>query len=422
MKITIRQTVLLEALNNGALAAIWDFESAESNSTFSPIQKSVKITAGKKIIIESSNELISMRYSIDAKEENGIKIIDEGEILVPAQELIDWVKVQGKESIIGIQLNKLQTPEKISLGTDEEKKEILFSKIGVAKISSKDDNKTIGKWEIDCYDTSLFKNINFSNKTQKLFDINSEYLIGVLKTIGFAGHSTDSEHITDSVSIQNYKKDIYFTTTDKARCAVYKISPDKLEDIQLDSSILISYNVFKEISNIIDKSQKISFFYDAENNKIFLRQPKLDIRIITIDKDSMSKFPSVRMLLDKTYNEITEISKGSLLKMLYTASVVNNYAASFNISSNDAVLTIKAISEDSKYKPNITQTPVLKPNSDLKTVLSVSNTIEVLKIMKSERVKIYVPENNKSLKITGQDDDGFLYYTMVINNSKYFNE
>ncbi|MFA5313340.1 MAG: hypothetical protein WC375_08530, partial [Methanomassiliicoccales archaeon] len=52
-------------------------------------------------------------------------------------------------------------------------------------------------------------------------------------------------------------------------------------------------------------------------------------------------------------------------------------------------------------------------------VWGVSHLIEVLKVIEGDVVELTIPDNMKSVKVSGVGDEHLLYFAMVINNPKY---
>ena len=423
MKIGIRQKVLMDALNKGSLAAISD-DAQEDTSTLSLLIKAIKITVDeKKFAIESSTELMAVKYSVPSTKDDGIVVKENGCILVPAKELIDWVKVQGEDSTINITLNKLQTPEIINTLEDNDSQDagekFILKKIGSARLVSKDSQKTSGKWELDCYDPEGHPSVNFAVKTDKNFDIGGKQLGDALSNVSFAALKQDYEHVLDSVSIQTYENNLYFATTDTQRCALYKVPSQDVFDLDLKSPMLIPSVLLEQIAKIIIKDNKLSFAYNEEHEKVFIKQDNLKIRLASTEKKNIKKFPNIEMLLQKQYYKLTTLAKASMNKVLISAAIVNNASALFLFDKEKETLTVKAISEDNKYKPNVSRCESPKTVEDVRVVWGVSHLIEGLKVIKSSEVDLYVPKNLQSLKLVGCDSDNLSYFALAIVNAKY---
>jgi len=423
MKVKIKQNVLEEALNKGAVAALLD-DAQTDTSTMSLLVKSIKITCNKSFTIEGCTNLMAVKYTIPAKEENGITVDEEGCVLVPAKEFTNWVKAQSKDAQIGIVLSELATPEIINPleGIEvEDGEDVSIKKIGSIKLVSKDSSKTARKWELDCYDPSQRKMVSFASehKGTKHFEIKAKSLSTALSKIAFASLPKDYEHVLDSVSIQKYENDLFFATTDTKRCALYKIPPSDIDAIESDNPLLISVNLLDTASKISDEENKLSFYYNEDIERVFISQPNIEMRLASTEKGNIKKFPNIKMLLEKDYDLLAKTSRIGLNSDLISCALVNSSSALFSFTSDKSMLVIKAISDDSKYKPSVTKSEVNSLSINLKAVWGVTHLIDALKIIKDDMVELHIPDNKKSVKIKGEDDDGFLYFAMAINNPKY---
>ena len=425
MKVGIKQKALMEILDKGSLAAITE-EVQSSNAIHSLLARCIKITANKNLIIESSTELLSVKTTIPITGDNGIVVKEEGCILIPAKELIHWAKVQGPESTITLSLSKFDTPDIINTyegdaAEEQDMSKYVIRKIGTVKLLSKNDNKTSGKWELDCFDPDQSISTNYDVSSEKRFEIQGGMLIESLANVIFAAKDKDEQHVLDSISIQTYKDDTYFATTDKIRCALYQIPKETISNA-INKPLLVLASTLEQISKIIDKDSKVVFSYNEEIQKIFISQANLNIRIVSTDKDQMDKFANISSLLVKEYAPLVEIPKNILNELLVSASVVNSSCALFIFNKADSTFTVKAISEENKYKPSIKQSILPAIAKDAKVVLGIKHVMDALKVTKNDNVIISIPENMKSVKITGKDNTNFHYYIVAIENNPHYRD
>jgi len=426
MKVGIRQKILIEALEKGSLAAI--AENVQSEITvMAMLNKCIRITVNKNFIVESSTDLLSVKYSIPVTEQNGIIVKEEGSVLVPAKELILWAKVQGPDSTISLTLNKLPVPDVINtfdgeVNDNQDLSKFMIKRIGTVKLISKDTSKTSGKWELDCFDPTHMVAIDYDQKAEKYFEMQGGQLTEALENVSFAALSKDDKHVWDAIDIQTYANDLYFAATDKARCALYKVPKENVIDVKSDKPLLAPSVILSQITKIINKTEQLIFAYNEETEKIFISQPNLKIRMVSTEKEQISKFPSIQKLVDKDYKQLAEISKALFIDMLINASVVNNSAALFIFNKTDGTFTVKAISEKNKYKPNIKQANIPNIAQDAKLVWAVNHLMEGLKVFKSEEVNLLIPENLKTVKITGKNhDEALVYFSMGIQTNAHYN-
>lgn len=419
MKIGIKQEVLESALVKGAAAALSD-DAQQDTSTLSLLIKSVKITVDKDFVVESGTNLMSVRHSIAAKEEDGIVVKEAGCVVIPAKEFYDWVKVQGKDSVIKMDLQKIPSPEVVATGDGEDAEAPTVKRIGAVKLSSakKGASKTSGRWDLVCYDPECIPNVNYSAKSEKQFEVKGSVINDALTNVGFAALDKDWEKVFDSVSVQVYKKELYFLTTDTMRCALYKMPKDDVE-IMSEKPMLIPVSLLTLVSKIIEKDEKATFSYSEENSRVFVSQPHLKVRLACTEKKLIEKFPDIKILLEKEYSALAEMNKFCLNDLLINAAIVNNASALFCFSKEDKSLVVKAISEDNKCSPTLKKADNVGTCNDTRVVWAVNHLIEGLKVIKADDIALQIPKNLKSVKITGKDNANFIYFCMAVNNPKY---
>ena len=420
MKLAIKQNVLMDALDKGTIGALTE-EAQADTSNMNLIVQSIRLTASEEsIIIESGTNLIAIKHTIPVSKDNGVSVSEGGCVFVPAKELYNFVKARSKDAVINMSFSALATPELIS-NIDEDDGSLAIKKIGSLKLTSKNSDKSGGsKWELDCYDPNQKDPVNFSEKGKKCFDIPPHVLEDSVKTIKFAASDKDHEHILTSISIQSHGNDVYFCTTDSKRCALYKV--DGITNVENDAPILIPVSLLDMIAKIADSENTLSISYNEDIDRVFIDQKNLEVRLVCVVKEKLQKFPSVKMLLDKEYSPLVNIPKALLQQMLISASLVNKSSALFTFKADKGVVVVKAVSEDSKYKP-ISDQYNIEDNANFKTDLSkvwgVKHLLDVTKVIKADTIQLMIPDNQKSLKIIDEDNKNFTYFAMTITNPKY---
>jgi DNA polymerase III sliding clamp (beta) subunit (PCNA family) len=422
MKVGIRQKVLLEVLEKGSIAAT-SVDAQSDTSTLSLLAKSIKITVDKNFTVESNTDLMAVRFGVPANDDNGILVKEEGGVVIPAKEFSDWVKLQGSESTITMTLQKLATPEIINTLGDmgeadgEDKSKFCVKKIGTVKLASKGVSKTQTKWEIDCFDAEDKPTVNFSEKSEKTFEMQGQSFLECLDNVKFAALPKDPDHALDSISMQVYDKSLYFAATDMQHCALYK-SPAEV-DIQSNKPLLVSALLMDTVAKIINKDEKVVVNYSEEKEKVYISQTNLRVRLASTEKQKIGKFPSIELLLKKSYKPLTECSRSVMMGMLANASFINSSSALFVFVKENGTLTVKAMDEGSKLKPNIRQCELGNISRDAKAVWGVTHLLRGLKVIKSNDVQLHLPDNMNSLKITAKDNENFIYFTMAVSNPLY---
>jgi DNA polymerase III sliding clamp (beta) subunit (PCNA family) len=418
MKIAIDQEKFLKALEKGGFAALSDI-AQNDNSNMAVLLKAVKIVASdKNVTIESSNPMFSTKTTVPATKEAGVIVEEQGAVLLKAKELVSWIKAQGKGSTVKIELNKFDTPETISIEDEiDETKTFSITQLGNVKIVSKDASKTVGKWELDSFDPDQVNSVDYSDaqKKQKFFKICGTQLDTAVNSIKFSAFLQDISRNLENISVQNHNDEVYFATTDTKRCSLYKL--DSATGVECKDSLLISAEILSQVSKILDKEDDVILYYNEDISKIFLAQSHVEVRISCPDKDTISSYPNITLLLNKKYESLGTINSKSFGKMLSTVSLVNNHSAFY--SFKDDKLNIQALSENSSCKPSVTESPVEKLSEETTIVLSVKHFKEFLKQVKSEDITFNISEDQKSLTVIGNNEENFTYFVMAIKNSLY---
>ena len=176
------------------------------------------------------------------------------------------------------------------------------------------------------------------------------------------------------------------------------------------------------IAKIADSEEILSVYYNADLDRVFVSQKDLEVRLVCVAKEKLKKFPGIKMLLEKQYDPLANVPKAVFQKMLMSASLVNKASALFTFKADKNSIIVKAVSEDGKYKPNTSQYPVdtqagLK--EDFSRVWGVKHLSDVIKVIKSDNIKVLFPDNQNSLKIVDEENENFSYFTMKITNHKY---
>ena len=424
MKVIIAQSVLKEALEKGASASLSEVAQGDT-SNLSQLVQSVKITAEKdKLVFESATSLFGVKYTLPfSPNDKDIVVKETGVIFLWAKQLYGWVEKQNGLRIM-LNLKKLDSPETIKTVDDDSAEAARFNirKIGTVEITSKDNKKTGSDWKLDCFDPEQASLVNFDSKGNKMFNVSPDQLSLAVKSISMASSPKDHEHIYDSIMFEGYKNELYSSTSDKTRCAIYKMSQcTEVASNLLDGTfrILIPCDFVSTVSKLCSSEKTLEFYYDDNKNKVFVVQPNFECRVTIPDKSQFTKFPAISLLLAKTYDNLCSVRKDALTSRLQTVSMVNKSTVLFKFE-NDTVI-IKAIS-DSGVAPSTSSASVDGLKKQLRVVLSVTHLMDVMKTVKDEDITFLSPDNGKSVKITSVLDPNFLYYIMTIDVPKYANE
>lgn len=417
MKLSIRQNVLQKALEQGALAALSDTAQTDTGN-LSLFSRSIRLVVDDKLTIESITNLMATQYTVEGSKENGIAITTPGTVVVPAKELMSWVKVQNKEAIITMKFDKLDVPEIVNSIDGDDSSAFVIKKIGALKFISKNERKSGVKWELDCYDAEDITYESFNSKGETCFEVKSESFKKALKGTSFAALAKYHDHILGSVSLQTHDDKVYVVATDTNRCAVYKLKDAK--EVNSKEPILVLFSLVGEVMNVFADESMLTFSYDQEKERLYFGDAHFKIRLSTVEKNK-EKFPSIGGLLTLPYEPLAEIPIALLKTTLKSASLVNKTCASFEFKIGDEAhnFIVTSLSESRKYKPVLSKANIETPSKALKAVWGVRHLLEALNAIKGDTVQLSIPENRRNVKVVPKDDDSFLYFSQVIDNPIY---
>jgi DNA polymerase III sliding clamp (beta) subunit (PCNA family) len=431
MKVTLKQEVLLEAIKRGAFAALSD-EAQTDSSTLSLLIKSVKIKAEKsKITLESATALVSSSYVLNT-DENSVK--EEGDVMVAANELYEWVSRQGN-CMIALVSKDLDEPQTVNVdGATEAVSKAAIRKVGKLTLASKDSSKTGSKWSLDSYDSSQMPSVELGNIKTPLFVLPLEQLSEGIKNIGFVAMQKDGDHVFDTVSFQHIDKKMYMVTTDAARCALWNMP--NADSITMDSSLsckqmessgvkdswkhnlLVPLKMLSDVCKLSSNAVPLEFYRDDAKNRIYLSQPGFLVRMATAEKEMTDKYPPLDLFLVKPYSDLCTVPKAVLASRLNTVSLVNKNAIMFDFETDQ--LTLYGVSE-SGHSPCKANMSVGAVSERFTKVWNVKHFLDVLKAVNADDIKILIPTSSKknSIKIINPSQPNVSYYSMSIERSKY---
>ena len=436
MEVSISQKNIYSSVRKGAMAALSQ-ESQKDKSGFSRLFKSVKIkSSDKEIVIESGNKNISTKFTLPFSKEKKSEFVvkDSGSVYVPAKELLEWLSNQdGTE--ISLKFVPFKRPEIIKDASEISDygggNSVSIKKVGDLMLSSNDGNKAGSEWSVECYDSDHLSEIKEGETSNPILKVPFCQLETAIKSISFAHQKNDYKHIFDSVSIEKYKNDIYFSASDTHRCCLYKMTfSEGVDDsffqetemeggkISFGKKLLIPFSIINRFTKDCG-GEKTSFYFDDKTSRIYLSSGSFTLRFNSVGTNSFEKFPSIALLVSKKYNELCSVNKKTFSKMIKSASMVNGSSLLFDFKKEGGgIVKIHAISNQGKAK-NISTAPVFNLSDEVKSVWGVSHLSTFMKVVDDDEINILVPEDLKSVKMVSDLDKNIEYLSMSIRESLY---
>lgn len=415
MKVRLKQKVMSEILARGSVAALTD-EAQSDTTVFGPLLKSVKIKIDSSFItVESATKTLAVQYKypIDAKE---ITVKEEGEVMILAKELLDWVKRQPEADIV-LSLKLLDTPQLITAADGDTSKQAI-KKIGSVELMSKDQTKTGTKWSLDCFDPNQINWVDFKKPTS-LFEIDYSCINIAVKSTSFAALPYDHHHVRDAFSFLKYDNKLFLMAGDGVRMALYSLSGVK--NVNLPFVYTIPCKALSSVIGLMSSEEPVYFSFDEAKHRAIVFQNNYIVRADTAEQSIVdAKIPPLNYIYDQIkFDKFARISKGVLASRLSTASLVNKVSVLYVFKGNQVAL--HAISE-SGLSPNTCTAPLIDHTRDLKTVWNVTHIMDIIRAVPDEDLIIMLPpDGSKIYQIVSEKDPNFSYVAKEadISSTKY---
>jgi DNA polymerase III sliding clamp (beta) subunit (PCNA family) len=415
MKVRFKQKTLIDVLAKGAIAALT--EEAQTDTTgFAPLLKSVKIKVeSNAVTIESAIKTLAVHYKYPFSSEE-VTVKEEGEVMVLAKDLIDWAKKQADSDIL-LNLKPFDSPQLVSSMDGDGSSKASIKKLGTVELISRDQTKSGTKWSLDCFDASQITWVNFQTP-DVLFEIDQELLKTAVKSTEFASIK-DNDHVRDAFAFQIYKNNLYMSTGDGVRMALYDLKGSKVNNLNFIYTVPCS-----TLSSVIDlfaSKEPVQFGFDDKKRRAFIFQKDYIVRADTADQANIdAKVAPLTYVYDQlTFDKFAKITKGILASRLSTASMVNKESVLYVFKGGQVLL--HAISEKG-VAPNTCTAPLKEHSRDVKVLWAVPHIMEVIKAIPDDEISMSMPpDSTKILRIDSQQDPRFTYLAreQVIKGTKY---
>jgi len=420
MKIAVTQPVLIESLKKGGLAALSTYAQAD-NLAANLLRHCVRIDITDKFTVSSVNNVIASQFQVALGKEHGVICEDQGSLVIPAKELLDWANAQGKDSTLNITIEPLEHAQMISLaGDDDGQDELAIRKVADVNLVARDKKKRGSKWALDGYDKDSVEVQTFLDNTEKTFTLSIDALKDIFTNTTFCALNPHSEHILDNLALQVYKDGVYAMATDMKRCAIYSL-PNINKD-KIPEKFLVSINVLETALKELEADINVELLCSPENGQLFMRQPKFDIRLTCPDEKTVGAYPPIEILLGYQCSDLAMIDANSFTRALKNASLVNKFTALFHFNKDEKSLTVRARSENGIYKPSVSAMELEEVHTDGRAVWALSHLKEAVRHLGSQSIQLLAPEDFSILVVRDSENEFLTYYAITIRSSKQYEQ
>lgn len=267
MKFIIEKKIFIDALNTVSRV----IPSHHSNENF----KAIKIECfSDKMILKTTDSLISMEYYIEQEKDNHIilTIIEEGETLIPARNFLDIIK-------------KLPT-DAIQISIENKNMNIISGQ---------------SEFNMPTYDAQEFYELPSVSRDKKI-SINSKIFNNIAKETIFCTAQNEQRPVLEGVNMVLNEKKLIATATDSHRLSKRKLM---LENVENDKTfdIIVPKKSMQDVQKIVEtKEQVIDIYY--EDNRVAFYLDNMIYRVSLIG----GKYPNTDKLIPSQYECTTVVN------------------------------------------------------------------------------------------------------------------
>lgn len=407
IKFVIEKSSLVKILNK-----VKPFFEIEGNKTIN--QRLAKLSYDNDSGLIKISSLGQNAVTVSSEGDTDKKF-DGGEAIFYFEEMYGWVNSQNcshisitaKES-----KNKKQVNDKNASDSEKDDSSSIFI-CGKLNLASKDKSGTSSKWNIDLFELTENKNINFKiieNKYQSnlSFKINVKELRSSCKKVAIA--SSKPHNLYSNILFSNEDDNLAISCTDSIRCAVFKFKNLKFSG---DKILINAISLIKILSCLDD--EELSFYYFKEKNCLFVLSDKISFRLIVPPVDSVNKYPNTSMLFSFPYEKAFKANASNFKASVTPLKQVNDRCIGLKHEGSEDCIC-KSISEYGK-SPMTTQFKVDTYGGNFSNVIAVDHLLELIKVLDGDYIDFYF--NKKVFKILDHDCDNFYFFTLSISSPNY---
>ena len=370
MKITIRQNILNEHLNN-VIKGI-------SGKNIIPILNCIKLSLSDKgLYLMSTDNEIAIKSFIPAKDIEEIKEL--GDIVVSGRLFHEIVrKLSGQ--LINIE-------------------ELIDSKLSIYTTTS--------SFTLNCNDSNEFPDLELENSEEPI-KIDKKIFKNIINQTIFATSTQESRPVLTGVNFKFYDNKLECTATDSYRLAK--------KEITLENNLMNKYNIIIPTKNL---NELIRMFKEEDeqielhifNNKIIFKFDSIEMLSRLIN----GEYPDTSKLIPQDFSLIIDVNLKDFFNAIDRASLLTSENDKNTIrfeTKNDQVIISSNIPEIGYVEETLN---IKKNNNEeLKIAFSSKYMLDALRAMESEEISLMFNGDVKPIILKNPKNDNLLQLILPI--------
>ncbi len=301
--------------------------------------------------------------------------VDDFQTTIPARKLLDICKALPDSSSINFTIDETR----VSLTSAR-------SRFTLASLPAKD---------FPCLDEI---------EARQSFSIPQNQLKTLFDKTSFAMAQQDVRYYLNGILMEIAPAKIKLVATDGHRLALSEVSLDT--GVDEDRQIIIPRKAVLELSRLLESSDSRANCVLSQNH-LRVETDSLVFTTKLID----GKFPDYQRVIPVDGNKIMEVNRETLKDSMSRIAILSNEKyRGIRLSLSSGNLAIQANNPDQEEAEEELQVDYTE--SDVEIGFNVTYLIDVLNVLKSEKVQIKLKDSNSSAIISDSQDDSSLYVVM----------
>lgn len=411
--VQIARDLLLKAVMEAGAPALSQTAQRDM-SNLAPLIQSIDLNIGKDLVVRSACDVINARVTVSALKPSSAVVTKPVHVLVPAKALRDWLKVQPEDAVIEIIYSKRATPRILN---DADPDQFALYLVGEVRFTARASTGVCSDLCMESYNPEQVRAAGYDMATaSKLVDIRASEFEKAVRNVAFAACDSRIDKVMDKICVQVLDGELIFLTTNAVVACSQRVVSDAVT-IHSDTSFLIPVEVADVIRRSSSPDEILKFSYDKRNSRIYVSSPDYERGWRCYGAEpggkAVSEFPNVRMLLEKEYKHLAVFDKIDIRKTL-TELVKLNKEARFLFEEGRGEVQVEVVHYPDDYTPETKYftIPCSKPDTAVSMLLHVKHLLQAVRVIKSKKIQILLPENERSIKVSGSEDDSYSCFTM----------
>jgi len=395
MKVVVTQSVLINALKRGGVAAVSPEGQAEEFRTKIPTRRCVRILADKKAIsIESTTEGVASKSEMPVSDQ--VAVEQEGGACVPAKELTSLC-------------SKLFPDHKVSIELIPSGKPKVNDTVAVKAL---DGSECQVQAEFEAFPVEDFEAAKYADEPVAI-KTKVEAVKKHCGAIEFASNPADYQNLHNNLAIEESDGVVYFVGTNGKRVAVVDVKKDDFGSGSLNGELLLIDAVTcGSILGTLPPDAELLMVREPDGQHIVLKCLDSWFRVAMVDEVRKAKFPKYKKAMTTPVKVEVVLNRKDLDLALAVVMEANKGRGKYEVKTgkDHVVVRGKGVTALKEVQAKVKCDSVVSEGLQ-DGVIHLNSTFfsEAIKKMKGDKIKLSFTPDEKKAKVASVDSPEFTY-------------